>query len=158
MLSLERGSGAEWPALSRRSRRRAPVSVRLMIVERRQLVRDALRIAIDSTAGLDLVAETGDPSDAAVCAAVREPDVVLLDVDWPSLAGMAAIPSIRVVAPQSLIVTYSSEPGFEAHGALEAARAAIASGADAHLNVSATLEEMITLASTADASSPRRPG
>jgi DNA-binding NarL/FixJ family response regulator len=127
-------------------RRSVEMPVRVMVVERYRFVRDALRIAIAPVAGLELVVETGD-ADEAVCLAMdQEPDVIVLDVGWPSLEGLAAAPRLREVAPQACIVMYSSDPEFEAgyHG-FEAGGAAITGGADAYLPAASTLKEMVAL-------------
>lgn len=134
-----------------------PVPVTVMVVERYRCVRDTLRIAIHPMPGLELVAEASDATEAAGLAMDHEPDVILLDVDWPSLAGLGAVPVLRLAAPQALIVMYSSEPAFEHRNGEDAAGFAIAAGADAYLTAAATLEEMVTLLQAPPEPSPRRP-
>jgi DNA-binding NarL/FixJ family response regulator len=122
-----------------------------MVVERYRCVRDMLRIAIHPMPGLEVVAEAGDATEAAGLAMEHEPDVILLDVDWPSLAGFGAVPLLRLAVPQALIVMYSSEPDFEHPDPEDAAATAIAAGADAYLTAASTLEEMVTLLQAAPA-------
>src|SRR5437016_5770897 len=56
-----------------------------MVVERYRFVRDAMRVAIARAPDLDLVADAGDVVEAIGLAMDHEPDVIVLDVDWPSL-------------------------------------------------------------------------
>ena len=119
--------------------------VRIMVVERYRFVRDAMRVAIARAPDLDLVADAGDVVEAIGLAMDHEPDVIVLDVDWPSLQGLAAAPCLRKAVPGACIVMYSSDPDFETDPELEAAHAAIAGGADAYLAASSTLEEMMAL-------------
>jgi len=120
------------------------VAVRVIVVERYEFVRDALRIAIHPMPGLELVAEASNASEAVGLAVDENPDVILLDVDWPSLDGLAIAPLLRQVVPAALIVMYSSEPEFETHDrGFDAAEAAMAAGADVYLTAAATLEEMV---------------
>jgi DNA-binding NarL/FixJ family response regulator len=122
------------------------MGVRVMVVERYAFVREALRIAIHPMPRLELVAEARSGTEAVGLAIEEEPGVILLDVDWPSLAGLAAIPLLRGAVPDALIVAYSSEPEFEsARPGFDAGGAAIAAGADAYLTAAATLEEMVAV-------------
>jgi DNA-binding NarL/FixJ family response regulator len=94
--------------------------------------------------GLELVAEASNASEAVALAIEEEPGVILLDVDWPSLDGLAAAVPLRQAVPEALIVMYSSDPEFETRGAgFDAAAVAISAGADAYLTARATLEEMV---------------
>jgi DNA-binding NarL/FixJ family response regulator len=125
-----------------------------MVVEGYRFVREALRIAIDPVPGVELVAEASDGSEAVGLAVDENPDVILLDVDWPSLDGVAAAPLLRRAVPEALIVMYSSEPEFEAAEPwFDATEAAIAAGADAYLTAAATLEEMVAVLHATPASS-----
>jgi two-component system uhpT operon response regulator UhpA len=117
-----------------------------MVVERYAFVRDALRIALHPMPRLQLVAEARNATEAVGLAIDEEPGVILLDVDWPSLAGLAGIPLLRGAVPGALIVAYSSEPEFEsAQPGFDPAAASIAAGADAYLTATATLEEMVAM-------------
>ena len=124
------------------------------MVERYRVVRDALRIAIGPMPGLELVAEASNASEAVALAIEEEPEVILLDVDWPSLDGLAAAVPLRQAVPEALIVMYSSDPEFETHGAgFDAAAVAISAGADAYLTARATLGEMVAALYAAPSSS-----
>jgi DNA-binding NarL/FixJ family response regulator len=117
-----------------------------MVVERYRFVRDALRIAIEPMPALRLVAEADDVHKAVGLIMNEAPDVILLDVDWPSLDGLAAAPLLRRAAPGACIVMYSSDPEFEtADPGFRAGHAALDAGADAYLSAAATLEEMVAL-------------
>jgi DNA-binding NarL/FixJ family response regulator len=71
------------------------VSVRVLIVDDSELVRDGLRMALESP-GLEIVGEAGDGAQGVAEAARLRPDVVLMDVRMPALDGIEA--TRRIVA------------------------------------------------------------
>jgi DNA-binding NarL/FixJ family response regulator len=90
--------------------RNAPL--RLLIVDDHPIVRSGLRHLFETEPGFDVVAEAADGA-AAVEAVVRErPDVVLMDLQMPSMGGVEAIRRIRALPepPRVLVLTtYDSD-------------------------------------------------
>ena len=61
-----------------------------------------------SNAGIDAHA-AGDGIEAVSRAAEIHPDLVLLDSVMPDLGGMRALPDIRRVSPESIVVLYTGD-------------------------------------------------
>jgi len=72
------------------------VSVRVLIVDDSELVRDGLRMALDPAPDVDVVGEAGDGAAGVAQARRLRPDVVLTDVRMPELDGIEA--TRRIVA------------------------------------------------------------
>ena len=90
--------------------RNAPL--RLLIVDDHPIVRSGLRHLFETEPGFDVVAEAADGS-AAVEAVIRErPDIVLMDLQMPTMGGVEAIRRIRALPepPRVLVLTtYDSD-------------------------------------------------
>jgi CheY-like chemotaxis protein len=69
----------------------------------RRLVATALRLR----GGFEVVAEASDARSAVELAAAERPDVVVLDLGLPDLAGHDVIQAIRDACPESKIVVFS---------------------------------------------------
>jgi DNA-binding NarL/FixJ family response regulator len=57
-----------------------------------------------------VVGEAGDGEEAVEAAASTRPEIVLLDLDMPRVGGLDALPRLRQVAPDALIVVLSGLP------------------------------------------------
>ena len=69
----------------------------------RRLVRTALRVH----GGFEVVAEARDGAEAVRLAEEQHPDVVVLDLGLPDLAGWEVLSRIRELSPTSKVVVYS---------------------------------------------------
>ncbi len=81
------------------------------VVEVRRLLRTALRLR----GGFDVVAEASDGAEAVRLAASLQPDIVVLDLGLPDLAGRDVLTGIREASPGSDVVVFSgTDPADEA--------------------------------------------
>lgn len=84
----------------------------MIVVDDESLVRAALRVFLDSADGFELVGEAQNGADAVTLVRAVRPDVVLMDVQMPTLDGIEAtrrltreFPGIKIVA----LTTFSTE-------------------------------------------------
>ncbi|MFE0377466.1 response regulator [Streptomyces inhibens] len=65
-------------------------AVRVLIADDQALLRGSFRVLIDSTPGMEAIAEAGDGATAVELARKVKPDVVLMDLRMPVMDGIAA--------------------------------------------------------------------
>lgn len=73
------------------------------VVDVRRLVRTALRVR----GGFEVLGEAGDGSEAVRLAESLQPDLVVLDLGLPDIAGRDVLTHIRDVSPVSKVVVFS---------------------------------------------------
>ncbi len=92
--------------------------IRVLVADDHALFRQALRGVLSEEADLELIGEAGDGAEAVALAVELAPDVVLMDVRMPKLAGIDAAREIATQLPAAKIVmlTVSDEEAdlFEA--------------------------------------------
>jgi two-component system NarL family response regulator len=92
--------------------------IRVLVADDHALFRQALRGILSTEPDLDLIGEAGDGEEAVRMATDLVPDVVLMDVNMPKLAGIDAAKQISAAMPSTKIVmlTVSDEDSdlFEA--------------------------------------------
>jgi len=104
--------------------------VRVLIADDQPQVRSALQLLLKQEPGVAVVGEAENVEEALELAAVRRPDLVLLDWELPGrqTAGLpkktkpGLLPALRARCPHMKIVALSGRP--------EARQAALAAGAD----------------------------
>ncbi|GAA3076098.1 response regulator [Streptosporangium carneum] len=113
--------------------------VRILLAEDQVLVRDSLKVLIDTTPGLAVVGEAGTGAEAVLLAHRHRPDVVLMDVRMPDMDGIEATRRIcadpTVAGVRVLILTT-----FDLD---EYVYAALRAGASGFLLKSATATELL---------------
>jgi NarL family two-component system response regulator YdfI len=97
-----------------REEERMPVStpIRILVADDHRIVREGLRLILESQEGFTLVGEAADGADAVRLAADLHPDVILMDLRMPGMDGITAIQKIRAADPQAAIViltTYNED-------------------------------------------------
>ncbi|MFP3913969.1 MAG: response regulator [Actinomycetota bacterium] len=90
------------------------VTIRVVVVDDHQLVRDGLRAVLSQEPDIEVVDEAEGVAEAVRRVAYTEPDVVTLDVDLPDGSGVDACAPIKTVSPHTriLIVTAYADPGL----------------------------------------------
>jgi CheY-like chemotaxis protein/anti-sigma regulatory factor (Ser/Thr protein kinase) len=82
-------------------------TVTVLLVEDLPELRSVLRQALGLRGGFDVVGEAGDGATAITAAARLQPDVVVLDLGLPDLAGHEVLTRLRAVAPVTRVVVYT---------------------------------------------------
>ncbi|MEV4017745.1 response regulator transcription factor [Nonomuraea angiospora] len=116
-----------------------PPPIRVLLAEDQVLVRDSLKVLIDTTPGLATVGEAGTGAEAVLLARRRRPDVVLMDVRMPDMDGIEATRRI-CAAPDSAGVRVLILTTFDLD---EYVYASLRAGASGFLIKSATASELL---------------
>ena len=81
------------------------MSIKILIADDHQIVRQGLRLLIEEEPGMEVVGEAENGRDAVQLAQEKRPHVVIMDISMPDLNGMeatrqmlAALPEVRVIA------------------------------------------------------------
>jgi two-component system nitrate/nitrite response regulator NarL len=109
---------------------------RILIVDDHPLTRDALSGLLVQQ-GFDVVGTASDGAEAIGAAARLEPQLVLLDLSMPGMAGLEALPRIREAAPGCEVVVLT------ASGTEENLLGAIRGGAAGYLLKSESPERIV---------------
>ncbi len=86
--------------------------IRVLIADDHLIVREGLRLLLETAADVVVVAEAGDGAAAVEIARCERPDVILMDLSMPGLDGIEAIARIRAEEIETTIViltTYADE-------------------------------------------------
>ncbi len=86
--------------------------IRLLIADDHLIVRDGLRLILETRDDFELVGEAGDGAEAVRLAEALHPDVVLMDLRMPVMGGLEAIEILRKRCPETSVViltTYNED-------------------------------------------------
>jgi DNA-binding NarL/FixJ family response regulator len=83
------------------------VPLRVLLVDDVVDVRRLVRMALRLRGGFDVVGEARDGSEAVDLAETLRPDIVVLDLGLPDLAGGEVLTGIRSISPASKVVVFS---------------------------------------------------
>jgi two-component system, NarL family, response regulator DevR len=92
----------------------AAKTLRLLIVDDHEVVRQGLVSLLDRRDGFQVVAEAGTVAEAIEQARRFEPDIVVMDVRLPDGSGIEACREIRAELPATRVVMLTSYPDEEA--------------------------------------------
>ncbi len=86
--------------------------IRIVIADDHPIVREGLRILLQSQPDFDLVGEAADGREAVRVCARLQPDVLLLDILMPGGGGLDALTAIAAEAPsvRTILLTGACEP------------------------------------------------
>jgi two-component system nitrate/nitrite response regulator NarL len=85
----------------------APATIRLMLVDDHQLVRDGLRARLGDVPEISVVGEAGNGRDALSLAAALHPNLILVDVRLPDMSGIELTSRLIDVVPDSRVMILS---------------------------------------------------
>jgi two-component system, NarL family, response regulator NreC len=81
--------------------------IRLLLADDHAIMRDGLRLLLESSGEISIVAEACSGSEAVRMAFQHEPDVVIMDISMPDLNGIEATRRILEKSPKTQIVILS---------------------------------------------------
>lgn len=87
-------------------------TIRVLIADDHLIVREGLRLILETGEGFELVGEAADGAEAVRLANELKPDVVLMDLRMPGVDGLTAIERLHVEQPQVAVViltTYNED-------------------------------------------------
>jgi two-component system NarL family response regulator len=113
-------------------------SIRVLIVEDHNVVRQGLVALLNVVDGLEVVGEAADGQEAIAQIRKHHPDVTLIDLRLPRMSGVDVIERIRMESPQARFIVLTTYDGDEdIYRALKA-------GARAYLLKGMTSEDLIS--------------
>ena len=110
--------------------------VRVLIADDRGRCRRALRAFLNTSAGVEIVAEAADGQEAIELVEQHSPDVMLMDVRMPVMDGIKATQCIKAKWPAVKVVIVSMYPSYELD--------ALTAGADAFISKGASPQCLLT--------------
>lgn len=81
------------------------IPIKVMLVDDHPLFRQGLRDVIEMDSGLDVVAEAADGKLAIQLAYQMQPDVILMDINLPTINGLQVTRKIKAGLPNAQVIT-----------------------------------------------------
>ena len=78
--------------------------IRLLIADDHLIIRQGLRLILETEDDFEIVAEASDGAEAVELCAANQPDVVLMDLRMPGMDGLTAIEKLREQQPEIAVV------------------------------------------------------
>lgn len=78
--------------------------IRVLIADDHLIVREGLRLILETAEDIELVGEATNGAEAVRLACELQPDVVLMDLRMPNVDGLTAIEQLRDKQPQAAVV------------------------------------------------------
>ncbi len=78
-------------------------TTRILIADDHLIVREGLRLILETESGFELIGEACDGAEAVELAAELQPDVILMDLRMPRVDGLTAIERLHTEQPQIAI-------------------------------------------------------
>jgi DNA-binding NarL/FixJ family response regulator len=115
----------------------APESIRVMLVDDQNLVRQGVRSLLELTEDIEVVAEASDGQEAVDMAPEVRPDVMLLDIRMPNKNGLDVLKELHEsdALPPTIILTTFDEDDLVLDG--------IRTGARGYLLKDVSLDELV---------------
>ncbi|MET0230265.1 MAG: response regulator transcription factor [Rhodanobacteraceae bacterium] len=111
--------------------------IRVLITDDHPVMRHGLRAAVSVESDMEFVGEASNGQEAVSLYRDLQPNVVLMDLQMPSLDGLDAISAIRGEFPNANIIVLTSYPGDAR------IMRALMLGATSYLLKSSTIEEIV---------------
>jgi two-component system, NarL family, response regulator LiaR len=88
-------------------------TIKILIADDHPLIRQGLRVVIDTQPDLELVGEASNGEQAVQQALTLHPDIVIMDLQMPVKDGLAATREIAQTDPQTQVLVLTSYPDDE---------------------------------------------
>jgi DNA-binding NarL/FixJ family response regulator len=113
------------------------VTIGIFLIDDHTVLRQAVRLMLEAEPGLTVVGEAGDAEEGVLGVAAAKPDVAIVDLKLPGTPGLAAIPKLLAVSPDTALIVFTmyNNPAY-VHEAMQA-------GASAYVLKSASKEELL---------------
>lgn len=79
--------------------------LRILLAEDHEIVREGVRVMINSQPDMEVVGECGDGRAALRLASELRPDVLVMDISMPGVNGLRAAERVKKVCPEVAIIT-----------------------------------------------------
>ena len=91
-----------------------PPRLRILLADDHAILREGLRLLVESQADMEVVGQAGDGREAVQLAQRLRPDVVVMDVSMPGLGGAEATEQLRACCPsvRVLALTRHADQGY----------------------------------------------
>jgi DNA-binding NarL/FixJ family response regulator len=83
-------------------------SIRLLVVDDHPVVRDGLRLMLETQADMKVVAEAANAEEALTAFVAHKPDVVVMDLRLPGKSGAEAAASLQRTHPGARVIILTS--------------------------------------------------
>jgi DNA-binding NarL/FixJ family response regulator len=100
------------------------MAVTVVVADDTDDVRMLVRFSLELDGRFDVVGEAADGREAVDLCATTHPDAIILDLQMPVLDGARALPLIRDVSPQTVVVMFTAFSTDEVAASLVAGGAA----------------------------------
>lgn len=111
--------------------------IKVMLVDDHSLMRDSLRMHLESQADIEVIAEASNGEEAVKLATELTPDVIIMDIAMPKLNGLEATRQIKLVNRNVVILILT------VHDDIEYILRILESGADGYLTKNLPGEKLI---------------
>src|SRR5688500_16715752 len=79
--------------------------LRILLAEDHEIVREGVRVMLNSQPDMEVVGEAGDGRTAVRLAVELQPDIVVMDISMPDMNGLQATEKIKERQPDVKILT-----------------------------------------------------
>jgi len=83
------------------------MSIRVFLIDDHTVVRQAVRVMLETEADIVVVGEAGDGRAGAAGVAATRPDVAIVDLKMPGTSGIGVIPALLEAAPDTAVVVFT---------------------------------------------------
>lgn len=96
-----------------RSKKTKKKKIRLLLVDDHPVVRDGIKFSLSAKPHIQIVGEASDGEEAVRKTIQLKPDVVLMDINMPSMSGLEAAKQLRTLAPDAKILALTMHDNKE---------------------------------------------